>query len=168
MVPTKAPIKRNSQGVVEDRDGTIIEFYPDVSIILNEIKTSGDTKIAACSRSHAPKLAREALSLMTIPTMNNHIAFSKLLAVAEEAATSIPAEEFFDEMEIYPGSKINHFRAIHDRTGIPYTEMLFFDDETRNREVESLGVTFIWVVDGLDKKTFHAGLKEWRKRRFHS
>jgi len=51
------------------------------------------------------------------------------------------------------GSKIAHFKTLHRKTGIPYTEMvtlrhlilflplkvpyqLFFDDESRNREVE--------------------------------
>lgn len=30
--------------------------------------------------------------------------------------------------EIYPGSKRTHFKRIHERTGIPFHEMLFFDD----------------------------------------
>jgi magnesium-dependent phosphatase 1 len=58
------------------------------------------------------------------------------------------------------GSKITHFKALKERTGIPYSEMvgirqntfisqapthlqqLFFDDELRNREVEQLGAPF--------------------------
>lgn len=27
------------------------------------------------------------------------------------------------------GSKIAHFKELHKKTGIPYEEMLFFDDE---------------------------------------
>ena len=61
-------------------------------------------------------------------------------------------------MSFPPGSKLKHFKKIHERTGIPYDEMvifispqclladrlkfsqLFFDDEHRNSEVESLGM----------------------------
>ncbi|KAI9463816.1 acid phosphatase-domain-containing protein [Boletus coccyginus] len=50
-------------------------------------------------------------------------------------------------------------------TGIPYSEMLFFDDELRNREVEKqLGVTFVFVRDGVTWGCFRKGLREWRKR----
>lgn len=29
-----------------------------------------------------------------------------------------------NKMEIYPGSKLRHFREIHRRTGIPYDQMV--------------------------------------------
>lgn len=67
------------------------------------------------------------------------------------------------------------------------TCQLFFDDERRNNEVESLGelhpsqssdsstpsqsssyhlqgVTFCMVHNGMDHRTFEKGLAEWRKR----
>jgi len=34
--------------------------------------------------------------------------------------------------EIYPGSKKTHFAKFTRDTAIPYNEMLFFDDESRN------------------------------------
>ena len=99
-------------------------------------------------------------------------------------------------MEIYPGSKLRHFREIHRRTGIPYEQMvsqhsvsislirtltvfppyinpmtvltpqLFFDDEHRNFEVESLGVTMCLVeARGTDLRLFKDGLGMWRKKR---
>jgi magnesium-dependent phosphatase 1 len=41
---------------------------------------------------------------------------------------------------------------------------LFFDDERRNKEVESLGVTFQLIShSGLTKKTFDQGVALWRK-----
>ncbi|QRW10327.1 hypothetical protein RhiLY_09326 [Ceratobasidium sp. AG-Ba] len=72
--------------------------------------------------------------------------------------------DFFDTLEIYPGSKIRHFKALHKKTGIPYEEMLFFDDEMRNKDVESLGVTMQHVRDGLNWNVFRRGLELWRKR----
>jgi len=71
---------------------------------------------------------------------------------------------FFDQLEIYPGSKKAHFKQLHKKTGIPYSEMLFFDDELRNKEVQSLGVTFQLVQRGLDKACFERGLENWRAR----
>lgn len=47
------------------------------------------------------------------------------------------------EAEIWTGSKIRHFRELHAKTGIPYNEMVFYDDEGRNREVESLGTSTV-------------------------
>jgi len=43
-------------------------------------------------------------------------------------------------MEIYPGNKITHFNKIQKATGLRFEDMLFFDDESRNKNVESLGV----------------------------
>ena len=45
----------------------------------------------------------------------------------------------FEFAKMLLASKLKHFRALHERTGIPYTDMLFFDDESRNAEVEILG-----------------------------
>lgn len=43
--------------------------------------------------------------------------------------------------------------------------MLFFDDEARNRNVETeLGVTFHLVRDGMTMNEVDKGVKAWRKR----
>lgn len=61
----------------------------------------------------------------------------------QASATPKPAIEFFDELEIYPGmslcgvsyhqllicttgTKLKHFKALHERTGIPYSEMVLY------------------------------------------
>jgi magnesium-dependent phosphatase 1 len=50
--------------------------------------------------------------------------------------------------------------------GIKHQDMVFFDDEARNREVEQLGVTFILIgSDGVTKEIFENGIEEWRRRR---
>ncbi|KIM71631.1 hypothetical protein PILCRDRAFT_16887 [Piloderma croceum F 1598] len=41
---------------------------------------------------------------------------------------------------------------------------LFFDDERRNKEVETLGVTFHHTPDGIENQVFEKGLTEWKKR----
>ena len=30
--------------------------------------------------------------------------------------------------EIYPGEKTQHFRSLHEKSGLAYEDMLFFDD----------------------------------------
>ncbi|KAL1725388.1 magnesium-dependent phosphatase-1 [Schizophyllum commune] len=152
------PLHRNKNALneVRDRHNDVICFYKQVPDILHRIRDAGVT-VAAVSRTSAPNLARQALSLLLVPPKRGD-ADGKVLK----------AESFFDEMEIYPGmpscSKLKHFKKIHERTGIPYDEMLFFDDEHRNSEVESLGVTFCLVRNGMDLQTFEKGLAEWRRR----
>ncbi len=58
----------------------------------------------------------------------------------------VKAIDLFDYQEIYPGSKITHFRKLHDDSGVEYEDMIFFDDEYRNAEVgNKLGVHFVEV-----------------------
>ena len=91
------------------------------------------------------------------------------------------AISFFTFREIYPGAKTRHFKQIQSSTrtlarksedsgiskeGIAFEDMLFFDDESRNRDVErELGVTFYLVRDGVTRAEIDAGVWEWRKRR---
>src|SRR5687767_7925795 len=71
-----------------------------------------------------------------------------------------------DYCEVYPGSKIKHFSSLHETTGIPYNEMIFFDDEMRNKEVErKLGVHFVYVPDGMTLKLFISAVKEFARNR---
>lgn len=137
---------------VKDRHGEKIAFYRDVPEILHRLRAA-DVTIAACSRTSAPRLARQALTLLLVPPKHGDKNSEKTSAI-----------KFFDQLEIYPGSKLAHFKELHKKTGLPYSEMLFFDDEHRNKEVESLGVTFCLVQRGVDDRSFEKGLAEWRKR----
>lgn len=74
------------------------------------------------------------------------------------------AIDCFDNLQIYPGSKTTHFERIHRDTGIPYEEMLFFDDESRNKNVEVLGVVMYLVRDGVSRGVIDRGVRDWRKR----
>ena len=64
------------------------------------------------------------------------------------------------------GSKLRHFGELEKTTGIKHQDMVFFDDEDRNAEVEQLGVTFILIgSEGVTKEIFENGIEEWRRRR---
>lgn len=76
------------------------------------------------------------------------------------------ALDFFTNPQMYPGSKTSHFRAIQKHTKIAYEDMIFFDDEARNKNVEGeLGVVFVLVRDGVTAAEVDRGVREWRRRR---
>jgi magnesium-dependent phosphatase 1 len=103
--------------------------------------------LGIASRTSAPDLARQALQTLK-------------LADHDGSAMSIFSKQ---AIEIYPGSKLAHFKSIHKRTGIPYDEMVFYDDESRNREVAQLGVTFVLVPQGVTRSVFEKGLQDWAR-----
>jgi magnesium-dependent phosphatase 1 len=88
----------------------------------------------------------------------------KLLKIPNPAGSSGRAIDYFDHMQIYPGSKTTHFTRIQRDSGIAYDEMLFFDDESRNKNVETLGVTMWLVKDGVTRSVIDDGVKSWRTR----
>jgi len=119
------PIKASpTHDTVKDRFGETFTFYNDVPSILYHLREKG-IKVGAASRTSSPDLAREML---------------RLLHIQDGEGKKKKSIEYFDYMEIYPGSKITHFVKLEKATGLRYEDMLFFDDESRNRNVESLGV----------------------------
>ncbi|KAI9825434.1 MAG: hypothetical protein M1832_001164 [Thelocarpon impressellum] len=140
------PIKpKDSNARAVDRFGESFALYDDVPGILLEARGRG-IKIAAASRTHTPELAKEMLKTL-------HVEKGK------------PAREFFDHLQIFPDNKITHFKKLAAQTKMSYSDMLFFDDETRNRNVEELGVTMQLVREGVTRDAIDAGVREWRRRK---
>lgn len=144
------PIKGSKDGglTVKDSYGGSYGFYNDVAGILAAIK-SKDVVLGAASRTSAPEIARAMLSHLRIPS---------------ESGASAKALDMFDHLEIYPGSKTKHFQRLQKSSGLPFEEMLFFDDESRNRNVEELGVVMQLVRDGVTRVEVDKGVQSWRKR----
>jgi magnesium-dependent phosphatase 1 len=147
--PLKASASHDS---VKDRFGEGFAFYNEVPEILHSLRAHG-IKVGAASRTSAPDLGREML---------------KLLHIGDEEGKKRKAIEYFDHLEIYPGSKITHFTKLQKATGLRFEDMLFFDDEARNRNVETLGVTMYLVRDGVTRAEIDNGVREWRKRHGHN
>ncbi|KAF1991999.1 magnesium-dependent phosphatase-1 [Aulographum hederae CBS 113979] len=143
-----APLKATEGGLkVKDKWGEGFGFYADVGGVLEGARAKSIT-IAAASRTSAPALAKDMLKLLRVPQPSNRKAL-----------------DLFDYLQIYPGSKVTHFKRLHEETGIEYEEMLFFDDESRNREVEQLGVTMRLVRDGVTRGEVDEGVRVWREKR---
>lgn len=162
------PLKANSaHNVCTDKIGETFEFYRDVPAILHGLSMAG-IKLAVASRTTTPELGRDMLKLLHVPP-----ASSLLLPEGADADggkksrdKSRKAIEFFDAgLEIYPTTKLRHFEVLGKRTGIPFTEMLFFDDESRNRDTEGLGVTMWLVEGGVSWHQIEKGIVEWRNRK---
>ena len=114
-------------GKLLDSSGDWIRLYDDVTNILEELKTR-DKIVVTASRTYRPDWAQDLLHLFDI-------------------------DKYFDLKEIYPSSKIQHFNKIHKHFRIPYSEMVFFDDEYRNiEEVSQLGVQAVFVKNGINKR----------------
>ncbi|KAI1336013.1 magnesium-dependent phosphatase-1 [Xylariaceae sp. FL0016] len=168
------PLRPNAaHSACADKTGEAYAFYADVPSVLHGLARAG-VRLGVASRTHAPDLGREMLKLLHVPGASSVLALGQGEGVQEEAAAAKgrgkekarKALEFFDAgLEIYPGSKIQHFQALHKRTGIPFGDMLFFDDERRNLNTESLGVTMWLVRDGVTWDEVVKGIEEWRRRK---
>ncbi|KAK3724811.1 hypothetical protein LTR37_000859 [Vermiconidia calcicola] len=150
------PLKKNTKDgglTVRGAYGGNYGFYNDVAGLLSATRAKG-IKIACASRTCAPDLAHQMLSLLRIPPTGD-----------ASSSNSPTALSMFDYLEMYPGSKTTHFRGIQKKAGkMAYEEMLFFDDESRNKNVEELGVVMQLVRDGVTRDVFDKGIEMWRKR----
>lgn len=158
-----------------DRWGESYGFYDDVPGILAGAKEHG-IEMSLASRTHAPELARDMLNGLHVPSVTTTKTSPTGGPSAESASSRDQlrkASTFFTAPQIFPGNKTTHFQRLHTHFKkrdpenlIPYEDMLFFDDETRNRNVEvELGVTFWLVRDGVSRDEVDKGVWEWRKRR---
>jgi len=148
----KAPL------IISARTGDTFSFYSDVPSILHSAYTL-PIALALASRTHAPDLANKALKLLHIRSP----AAEDSSDVEPSTMAPIRAWDFFKYKEIFPGDKKTHMRNIQKDSGVGFESMLFFDDESRNRNVESLGVTFWLVEDGISIREIDNGVREWRK-----
>ncbi|KAI0546605.1 magnesium-dependent phosphatase [Xylaria curta] len=161
-----APLRPNAQhSACTDKVGETFAFYRDIPGILHGLSLSG-IKLGVASRTHAPDLGRDMLKLLHIPPASSVLSEPAGKSGGNSKEKPRKAIDFFDAgLEIYPSSKIRHFETLHKRTSIPYSEMLFFDDESRNRDTETLGVTMWLVRDGVTWGEIESGIREWRRRR---
>ena len=120
-------------------------------------------QLGLASRTCAPDIANELLRLLHVLEPPS----SSLPAVSGNGTSggSKKAIDFFSNRQIYPGDKRTHLRRLANECGVSSEDTLFFDDETRNRNVETLGVTFWLVEDGVTRDEVDKGIREWRRRR---
>jgi len=117
-----------------------VQLFGDVFSILQELSTATkweSTLLAVASRTNKPHWARALLHQFRI---------------GEGPGVSL--HDLFNYKEIYPGAKTAHFASLHNQTGIPYEDMLFFDDARDGKfgncdAVAKLGVMSVYVPNGI-------------------
>ncbi|XP_076373004.1 magnesium-dependent phosphatase 1-like isoform X2 [Tachypleus tridentatus] len=127
------PFRKLSNGSVCDSTGRMIEAYPAVQEILESLKKE-EIPLAVASRTWCPEGARQLLNVLEW-------------------------EKYFSYQEIYPGSKVTHFKRFADMCGISYSQMLFFDDEQRN--IHEIRVTCVLLPNGLTYKALEEGFQQF-------
>lgn len=154
--------------------GESFTFYPDVPSVLLAAKcaSQGPLLLGTASRTPAPDLAHTLLKQLHLPALPAQSPLdppangrSSPTKFSSSLNTPKRALDVFDYMQIFPGDKKKHFEKIQKQSGVDYGEMLFFDDEARNRNVEVLGVTMWLVRDGVTRAEVDSGVREWRRRR---
>jgi len=137
------PFSMASNSKVYDKHKQHVKFYPDVPEILRKLHEDG-FQLGIASRTGAVQEASDLTRLFQW-------------------------DQFFRYRQIYPGCKITHFKKLHSLSGIPYEDMLFYDDEHRNIvDVSSLGVTCMLVQDGVSWESFRQGLELFQRQRKHT
>ncbi|KAL4693256.1 hypothetical protein H8959_017066 [Pygathrix nigripes] len=132
------PFHKSSDGTVRDRRGQDVRLYPEVPEVLKRLQSLG-VPGAAASRTSEIEGANQLLELFDLI-------------------------RYFVHREIYPGSKVTHFERLQQKTGIPFSQMIFFDDERRNIvDVSKLGVTCIHIQNGMNLQTLSQGLETFAK-----
>ncbi|CAA7404332.1 unnamed protein product [Spirodela intermedia] len=122
-------------------EGEMPRLYPQTMGILYALKDKG-IDVAIASRSPTPDIAKTFLDNLGIQS-------------------SFVAQEIFSSWT----HKTEHFQRIHRRTGVPFKSMLFFDDEDRNiQAVSSMGVTSIYVHNGVNLEAFRLGLSTFAQK----
>lgn len=129
---------------------------------------SPNIKLGVASRTSTPNLARDLLKGLHIPpkaSFQDEEGSSSGRKSSALTKKKVAIDVFDGGLEIYEGSKMKHFASLHKRTGIPYEDMLFFDDESRNLETEELGLTMMLIEDGVTWEKIGQGVELWRSRR---
>mmetsp|Transcript_119337 Transcript_119337/g.382511 ORF Transcript_119337/g.382511 Transcript_119337/m.382511 type:complete len:192 (+) Transcript_119337:290-865(+) len=143
---TGPPFAQHHDGfAVVDCSGRPIEMYPEAPAVLCALHSLG-VPLVACSRSDEPEWCRAVAELYVLDPSTG-LRFGGAL---HEASVIRPAR-----------SKVEHLREIQAALGVPFQELLFFDDERRIcDEGEAMGVRCVCVAGtGLNLDALAQGLQ---------
>lgn len=137
--------KNNAE--IIDSYGYRMSLYPDVPDILKELKAN-DVTIISASRTPTVHIAKQLLKNIKIDGK--------------------PMHKYFDNHQWGTGSKTRHIRQAAKELGMELDlqngEFILYDDEYRNKDVNSIGCKFVYIRDtdlGLTKEIFDSGIDQF-------
>lgn len=155
-----APFKVQGDGTrcLKDRRGQNVDLMGIAGHIIYAVKhekkwVENDTKLAWVSTCDEPRWADECLQ--------------KFKASPEgKAEPLVSLKQLADASHIYDAaSKQYHFKQLQRDLGIPFEQMIFYDNQMNNiHAVSRLGVHCVYCPDGLTKHVWEDGLAEYAKK----
>ncbi|KAG7377421.1 hypothetical protein PHYBOEH_000879 [Phytophthora boehmeriae] len=173
-----APFKKNpSTGAVTDSRGEQVHFFPAVHSVLSILETDPQfretAEVAVASRTTEPKWAKTCMRLLDVDIGGRNTPPSVDDVDDGEAEDTDESEEdvvkrslqsVVDYEAIYPRNKRVHFEQLKKDSGVPYEDMLFFDNEYGNvSDIQRLGVTCAYCPQGLTEGSWLQGMEAFQE-----
>lgn len=153
-VGMKVPSRRRGGWGGDDEE--IVELYPGARLALRELALDPKYRgipIAVASTSLEPSYSHasiDGLEILPDLTLRDMISYAQVGRTGNLTSR-----------------KTSHFKLLHRESGIPYEEMIFFDDCNWGDHVGDLnrefGVVGQRTPNGLQLEEFHRGLENYRK-----
>ncbi|KAH7460663.1 hypothetical protein PRIC1_006286 [Phytophthora ramorum] len=165
-----APFKKNATtGAVTDCKGEQVHFFGAVHSVLSILETDPQfrdtTEVAVASRTTEPKWAKTCMRLMDVDIGSGAQAEDgdEESEEEDEETTKTSLQTIVDYEAIYPRNKRVHFEQLKKDSGIPYEDMLFFDNEYGNvQDIQRLGVTCAYCPQGLTEGSWIQGMEAFQ------
>ena len=142
-----APFRKGPNGTLRDRQGTTVQLMGVSREVLRALKREAEwseTIVAFVSRCDEPSWAREC--------MHRFVLDDGGLTMADVVDIEIIRKQ----------NKRKMFEQIEAETGVPFYEMIFYDNERGNCvDVAPLGVRCVYTPEGLTENAWNASLRAY-------